>query len=50
MSGERASRWAHPWFAAVVGPRPSEEEPAEEAEDSAPNRRRSARSMTIRRR
>ncbi|MGN9780266.1 hypothetical protein ACTMTF_02480 [Nonomuraea sp. ZG12] len=50
MSGERATGWAHPWFAAVVGPRPSEEMPAEEAEDSAASRRRSPRPLTIRRR
>ncbi len=49
MSGERAPRWAHPWFAAVVGPRPSEEVP-EEDEDSAAGRRRSPRPLTNRRR
>lgn len=50
MSGERAPRWAHPWFAAVVGPRPSEEVPAEEAEDEAASRRRPPRPLRNRRR
>ncbi|WP_336204929.1 hypothetical protein [Nonomuraea sp. LPB2021202275-12-8] len=48
MSGERRTGWAHPWFAAVVGPRPSEEVPAEEVERRA--RRRPQRTVTVRRR
>jgi hypothetical protein len=47
MSAERR-QWAHPWFAAVVGPRPSEERPAEE--DGRRVRRRPPRVMTVRRR
>ncbi|MDA0638760.1 hypothetical protein OUY22_35575 [Nonomuraea sp. MCN248] len=30
MTGERGKEWAHPWFAIVVGPRPSEEVPEED--------------------
>ncbi|MFG1944460.1 hypothetical protein [Nonomuraea sp. NPDC048826] len=46
MTGERGKDWAHPWFAAVVGPRPSEEVPEEEERR---RRRRPVRVLKIRR-
>ncbi|HLU75220.1 MAG TPA: hypothetical protein VKZ82_23795 [Nonomuraea sp.] len=45
MTGER-KEWAHPWFAAVVGPRPSEEVPEE---DERRKRRRQPRVLKVRR-
>ncbi|MGW0482223.1 hypothetical protein [Nonomuraea sp. NPDC003214] len=51
MSGGERREWAHPWFAAVVGPRPSEERPDRPAEeDERRVRRRARRVATVRRR
>ncbi|MEU4577717.1 MULTISPECIES: hypothetical protein [Nonomuraea] len=51
MSGDERREWAHPWFAAVVGPRPSEERPDRPAEeDERRVRRRARRVATVRRR
>ncbi|MGI5270887.1 hypothetical protein ACQEUU_17160 [Nonomuraea sp. CA-218870] len=47
MTGERGKEWAHPWFAIVVGPRPSEEEVPQE--DERRRRRRPPRVLKIRR-
>jgi len=48
MSERRAAR-PHPWFAIVIGPRPSEEAPAEEEQDPKDRRRRLRRSLARRR-
>ncbi|MDA0644624.1 MULTISPECIES: hypothetical protein [Nonomuraea] len=46
MTNERGKDWAHPWFAVVVGPRPSEQVPEE---DERRRRRRPPRPVKLRR-